>query len=411
MSQPLITLASCFDPEFEGVKFDAKLMQRLYRFQISFLNKNEEHLAFFGSNLIGVHVVSWRTSDTLRFFHDVLQVDYQKLEKRVRTATTIVHEYAISGDILNLTLMYLIHRILTATGLKPKEQERGAYDTALIFFYRCIVIRQDEWFHFPADPKVAQAAYANLTNQFLIKKLGSWKAVMEYRAKELLADVEKPGHRRALMVFQNDLAVVYAISDSENRIRDMYKNYYSVFNDMHEQGTKIGSSSSTQVDLEGVEQLKEKVKSTEHYVNVIRQVIADRPDFLHYELISVVLDLNKNTSQRMLVATLSWLSDEYNKPKHHAQIDEFIRLVIVHSFHLLREFNLATYRDYPTILVQLKNLYLSTRSSDADLIRIRKLGESLIKAANGRTNSSLAMATRTAVILYLTIRALTAGKV
>jgi len=322
-----------------------------------------------------------------------------------------VHEYAISGDILNLTLMYLIHRILTSTTLKPKEQERGAYDAALIFFYRCIVIRQDEWFHFPADPKVAQAAYAHLTNQFLIKKLGSWKAVMEYRAKEFLANTEKPGHRRALILFKDDLAVVYAISDSENRIRDMYKNYYSVFNEMHERGTKIGSRSATQVDLEGVEQLKEKLKSTEHYVNVIRQAISNQPDFLHYELIDVILDLNKNTSHRMLVATLSWFSEQYNAPKHHAHIDEFIRLVIVHSFHLLRDFNLTTYRDYPTLLVQLKNLYLSTRSSDADLIRIRKLGESLIKSANGKVNSSLAMATRTAVILYITMRALKAGKV
>lgn len=51
---------------------------------------------------------------------------------------------------------------------------------------------------------------------------------MEYRAKEF---VDPNGlHLKTLTLFTDDADVTYAISDGENRIRDLYKNYYVVFN-------------------------------------------------------------------------------------------------------------------------------------------------------------------------------------
>ena len=129
--------------------------------------------------------------------------------------------------------------------------------------------------------------------------------------------------------------------------------------------------------------------------------------FVKPELVGVVIDINANTSSRMLTHTLTWISEKYNDPLWHNRIDQFLRLVVVHSFHLLNETGANELKDYPTILTTLKNLYLSTRSSDKELLEIRKEGEAIIKAANGRTNNSLGMATRTATILYVTLRALT----
>lgn len=400
----MITLLDVFDKAFEEVVIDKRLIDAIYKYQTEFLNRNSEHLAFFGSNLIGVHAIRFRTSDTLKFYNEVLDVDYAVLEKEVRTVTTIIHEFKISGDIMNLTMMYLIHRILGASKLSDAQRKRGIYDMALVFFYRCIAIRQSEYFHFPADPKIAQAAYASLSNKFLIKQLGNWKAVMEYRAKDLTDP--KGLHYKALVTFTDDQHIVYAINDSENRIRDLYKNYYVAFNDAYKEGNRINSTSSTMVDVEGVEKLREKTKSTEQYVSYIRTAILDKHGFVRPELIEVIVNINTNTSARMLNATLCWLSDSYNDPKWHGKIDEFLRLVIIHSFHLLSEVDAQHSRDYPTLLMTLKNLYLSTRSSDTELMKIRKLGDELIKAANGKVNNSLAVSTRTAIILYTTLRAI-----
>lgn len=403
--RPVVTLADVFDEHFKDVPMDRGMADRIYRFQIAFLNRDAEHLAFFGSNLIGVHVIRWRIgTDTPKFFHDVCKVDFAALERDILKVTTIVHEFKISSDLVNLTLMYLIHRLLTSPSLNQSQRERGAYDTALIFFYRCIAIRQSDYFHFPADPKLAAAAAAALTRKFLIKQLGSWRAVMEYRAKDL---TNKEGlHYKALVAFTNDDLIAYAISDSENRIRELYKAYYAVFEQTRASGSRIGASSSTVVDVEGVEKLKEKVRSVEQYINYTRQAIVDKHSFVKPELIKVITDINTNTSQRILTATLTWLSDNYNNPKWHKEIDDWLSTIIVHSFHLLENLKESETRDYPTLLVNLKNLYLSTRSVDQELSKIRKQGDKLIKAANGRVNTSLAMATRTSTILYVTLRAL-----
>jgi hypothetical protein len=62
------------------------------------------------------------------------------------------------------------------------------------------------------------------------------------------------------------------------------------------------------------------------------------------------------------------------------------------------------------LMVTLKNLYLSTRSTDPELLKIRKLGQELVKASAGKVNSSLEMATRSSLILYITLRAFVLSK-
>lgn len=401
----MITLDDVFSRHFEGIAIDKRLADAVYRYHVAFLNRDREHLAFFGSNLIGVHSIRFRVADTLKFYNDVLDIDYHRLEKDIRTVTTIVHEYKISSDPLNLTLMYLIHRFLTSPKLSETQRKRAAYDTALVFFYRCIAIRQSDYFHFPADPKVAQAAYAELSSKFLIKKVGTWKGVMEYRAKELL-DPSTSIHLKGLISFTDDGAVTYAISDSENRIKDMYKNYCKVFHKSYSEGNRFQSTAGTQIDVDGVEQLKEKVKSTEQYVAYMRNVVLDKNSFVKPELIKIITEINSNTSQRIVTSSLSWLSDKCSDPKWNKKIDEWVTSVVVQSFYFVRESDLRDSRDLAHLLTQLKNLYLSTRSTDPDLLAIRKLGDELIKAANGSVNKSLAMATRTAMILYITLRAL-----
>lgn len=182
----MITLKEVLDDQFKDVVFDKRLMDAIYRYQVEFLNRNSEHLAFFGSNLIGVHAIRFRVADTLKFYKDVVDVDYLELERALKKVTTISQEFKIISDAFNLTMMYMVHRLATSPKLTDTQKKRAIYDMALVFFYRCIAVRQSDYFHFPADPKIAQAAYAKLSNKFLIKKVGTWRAVMEYRAKELV---------------------------------------------------------------------------------------------------------------------------------------------------------------------------------------------------------------------------------
>lgn len=401
-----ITLAEVFDRHFQGVKFDNKLAAAVYKFQIGYVNSNSEHLQFFGGNLLGVQVIRFKDSDVLHFVEDIFNVDYVTLVEDIREVTTIDHDFKVSGDIFNLTTMYVIHRFLTEPALAKSVRDTAAYNVSLIFFYRCISALMNYYFRYPADEKIAQKAYANLSNKFLIKRLGSWIKVMEYRAKDM---IDPNGlHRKTLEKFNDDSKVVYVLSDSQGRIRDLIKNYYAEFINVHTEGESIGISSSTIIGADGEESFKEKTKSADSYIAYARQLITDKRAFVRDDLIGVIARLNSNSSFRMIKHTVTWICDQYGNQKEHRTIDEFLGLVITQTMHLI-EYNIAPTRrrDYAYVLNTLKNLYLSTRSVDPELEKIRDMGESIVLKANGKMSDSLKMATRTSIILYLSLRIMT----
>lgn len=402
-----ITLSEVFDEHFKNTKFNSKLAKNIYQFQIGYVNRNQEHMEFFGGNLLGVQVVRFKDSDLSMFFNDTIDIDYVSLERDLSKVTTINHEFKISSDTLNLTCIYMIHRFFTSPLISDKERERAVYDVALVFFYRCIAALISDRFRYPADPKIAQAAYAALSQKFLIKKLGSWNKVMDYRAKDL---VLKNGlHYKKLVSFNNDQDIVYVINDAQGRVRDIIKGYYNEFKKTHSEGLGIATTSSVFLDIEGEETTKDKIGSTESRIAYIKSIISDKNSFVKDDLVAVISKINTNTSFRMMKMTLEWLSDNYNSEKYHKDIDDFLVKIIIHSFHLIQyNLNTANLRDYPRILLGLKNLYLSTRSTDEDLMEIRDIGERLIKnSTKDDLSNSLIMSTRTSIILYITFRTLT----
>lgn len=400
-----LTLKEVFDTEFDGVVFDKKIAHALYQYQFAFINRNSDHLEFFGGNLLGVQVIRFKDADVNRFFNEVLDVDYMALTQAVRQVTTIDHSFKVSGDVLNLTLMYVMHRLYTTPHLTDQLKDTAAYNAALIFFYRCICALMSDWFRYPADERIAQKAYANLSNKYLIKSLGSWIKVMEYRAKDLIS--KKGLHRAGLTKFTDDYAVVYAINDSQGRIRDLVKNYYAEFKQVHTDGESIGHSSSTVIDMDGEESVREKTKSVESYVIYVQNLIIDPAGWVRDDMISVIVEINTNTSVRMVKGLVTWLGEKYHDPEFHRLIDRFLQLVITQTMHLVEYSIVPTQRkNLPHVLQSLKNLYLSTRSTDPDLLEIRQIGEKLVTKCNGKLSKSLMMSTRLSLILYISLRAL-----
>jgi hypothetical protein len=402
----IVTLAEVFDVYFKRTVFDNKLAKKIYSYQLAYVNSNREHLEFFGGNLLGVHVVRFKDSDVLRFYNDVLDVDFIELSEALKKVTNVNQDYIVSSDVFNLTIMYLLHKYMTSAVINDNHRSRAVYDVAILFFYRTIAALISHRFRYPADPKIAQMAYANLSNKYLIKKLGTWHKVMDYRANDL---VRKDGlHYKNLVTFNNDLSIVYAINDSQSRIRDLVKNYYGEFKKVHASGSKVSVTSSVYTDIEGNEKIKEKTMSVESHVNYIRTILMDEHSFIKDDLVNIITKINTNSSSRIIKSVLRWLSNNYNNSKHSKEIDEFINILVIHSFYLISN-NLTSVniRDYPNILVGLKNLYLSSRSTDKELLRIRDLGSKLImESQDTKISEPLTLATRTSILLYIMLRVL-----
>ena len=400
------SLADVFDRHFEHVKFDKSLARGVYEYQLFIATKNQDHIQFFGSALLGVQTLRLLPREILRFFDRTIGVDYSSLERDIRKLDTIYQENSITADIFNLTLMYMIHRFYQTPHLTDKMRLRGAFDVAMIFCYRTVIALTNNYFHYNADPKVAQAAYANMSNKNLIKTLGSWKKLCEYRA-EAMVDPNGLNYER-LSMFNDDLVITGVISDSQGRFKDVFRIYYDEFDRVHSSGESIGVNTATIVDADGDVVLREKTKGTESLINYARSILNDPHGFIDHDLITVAADMSSNSSYSKIKSVLEWMAHAYTDPKWNKKIDKFVVDVIVQScYYIDKNVPINKRRDWSFILKTLKDLFLSTRSMDPSLLSIREQGAELIVSQNKGISDSLMTATRTAVILYIMLRVMT----
>lgn len=134
--------------------------------------------------------------------------------------------------------------------------------------------------------------------------------------------------------------------------------------------------------------------------------MSDKNSFIKAELIQVIVKVMFTMQERGFKLVLEWMSDNINtKP----QVEEFVRLVLVHSFNYLAEHGsvLKNTKDLSGMLSKLKGIYNSSRSSDAELLKLRYLGTKLIGESIGKTNEQTVAAIRTGIMLYICLRAYT----
>lgn len=397
-----ITLLEVFDKYFKDTVFNNKLVSDVFRYRLDYLNSKKGYLEFFGGNLLGTVPIHFTDSFILKFFDEVLQIDFYGLSESLKKVEDINQDFKISSDVFNLTLMYVIHSFMIDKGLSEKKKEQGMYNIALLFYYRSLAALISNGFKYTADPSIVQAAYASLNNKFLIKKLGSWNKVMDYRANAL---IDKSSiHYKNLLTFKEDLSIVYAINDSQGRIRDAFKGYYSSIVNIKDEGLSIAKTSSSMLDIDGEEVLKDKTGSVDSYITYIETILSDRDSFIKKDLVDIVSQVNSNTTSKAVEQVL----DKIHENSSDEIVVEFIKLTIIHGFYLLdTSLNKVNRKDYAAVLISLKGAYMSSRSNDKDLLRLRKLGDKLMKNFTPKNSGKgLISSTRTSVLLYIMLRVL-----
>lgn len=402
----MITLEQVFEEQIPNFKFDLQIAKEIYKFQTSFVTKNDEHLAFFGGHLTGVQRVVFSPSDFNNWFN-ICDVDAIDLQAKLYEADAVNPKFKVSSNVFNLLNMWLIHKCLTSPYLNPKQKERTCLDIALVYNYACLTSLLNRYFQYPADPKIAEAAYNRLSYKFMLKKLGNWQEVMLYRAE----DLAKPAglHYETLKIFKNDLRVTEAVADSQGRVRDLLKNIYAEFLKAHKAGDKIRVTSSTENNMEGDEVLADKTHGLESYIDYALTVINDPASFIKQELIDIILNVLPTLNINKFSYVLNYITGDLN-PTEHRKVIDLVRLTLVHSFTYLTEHsNLGTHtKDLSRLLSGLKNAYTSSRNADIEIEEMRANGELLVRESlDTRTSEQQISALRTGLFLYINLRTYT----
>ena len=403
------TIKSIFDEHLAKLRFDQALATHIYRFQVAFVHKNEDHMDFFGGNLLGCHRVTFMMRD-FNLFWETLGVDPEPIKRDISEIyfdnNKPLTDFEIASDIFNLTIHYLAHRFVGSKVLAKDKIERVLVDLGLIFNYRTIANFITKWFTYPVDEKTAQAVHANLSARYLIKRFNTWQEVFSYRASEMFGP--KGLYREYIKNFDDDMSTVKMINDNFNRIKDLVKNIYSVLEVTNANNERIQTSSKMITDVEGEVVIKDQINHMAIYLGYMQTVVPERNSFIKNELISIITKVMFTMQVNGFIKSLEWISEHYTR-KDHSDAESVVRLSLLESFKFLSELgdvSRAT-RDLSVMLKDLKGCYTSSRSTDKELMELRDITTKVIVKATGKSNEQTLAAIRTGVFLYICLRAYT----
>lgn len=398
------SIKAVFESLLGSLVIDSRFAKQLHLYQLNFVNKNEDHIAFFGGNLMGVNPIRFTQSDRDNWFDDIVQCQEWELEARLRDLPTIHEDRKVTSDTMNLSCAYLMHAIYNSK-LSHSEKETALIDVMLVMQYKFLTSLLFPRFRYPAPKEIAEATYAQLSNKFAIRRLGSWGAVLKARAEDTISD--SGIHLSTIKSMDQDEGVTYLISDTQSRIRDMVKNIYDVHVRVDKQGVKIASTSSL-IEHDGEQILKDKTKSLLVYSRYLKTVVADKYSFIRDDLCQVIERTMPTMPPRLFRQTLEWMSDNYQRTGTD-QIDSIINDALTHSFGYMapEKASMRNTADLPGLITKLKGAYGSSRSTDPILFQLRERTEKMVRLATHNRNDGIVSSVRTAVLLYIVVRALT----
>lgn len=413
MSTPPPNVKSMFEEATKHLVIDRKFITAIQKYRQTFANKNEDHIAFFGGHLMGVQDVRFTKYDRSEWLIEILDIDDISLQADLITLNTLVPDpnniRHVSTDVMNLSCLYIVHAIYNAKGLTDKEKHHGMIDTLLILEYKFITSILTYWFPNRADMAVAVATYARLPKKFKLKELGSWGALLDYRA-EATIDAQSPHTKnKTYQLFDDDYDIIYMVNDMQGRIKGYLKNIRDVFTIVSRDPTaSMKSTSNTSLNMDGEVIVKSTKNKYATYRRYIGDVITDLNSFVIPELTEIVASCMPKLPLKNMVQCLTYMSEHSSRKKGDPNVSKLVDLTLEHLFdYIATNANTINPKDIPGLLTKLSNLYKASRANNDLLLQMREVGEKVVRKAVKTKNDNLVSSIRTGVLLYIVARTIT----
>jgi hypothetical protein len=367
------------------------------------MNRNEDHLNFFSGNLLGVYPIRFVTSDRIRWYEEVLEVDEHVIKEGIKKVAYLDPEWVRANDGINLSTIWLMYQIHSAKTISTKEREQCLIDIVLYLQYKFLSSIMAHYFPYPADQAVAMATYEALSRKFEIKQFGSWQGLLEHRS-ELITNSTSI-HHTTYTTLRDDSAIVYMISDIQQRLREIVKKYRAIFQKIKDENLRIVSTSTT-FEIDGERELIERGRDYTDYTRYLKDIIGDVPTFIRKELVDIIADAMHTMSIDHLYQVLRYCSNN-SGTRGDSNIEKLIEETLLHAYQYLTDNNgvMANPSDLAGLISKFKNLYAASRMSNPQLIRMRDLGDKIVKKGVISRNTAALASVRTGLQLYLILRA------
>lgn len=401
------TVGGAFEEACPGLVVDKRLAKLVENYAYQFANKNQDHIAFFGGTLLGVHVVRFRPEDRTRWFDEVLECDDLALEDEIMKNPYMVEGRHVSTDVMNLSCFWLCHKFFTSNRLSQSEKEEAMMNTMMVLQYKYITSLMAHYFPYQADEQIAQATYARLSKKFGLKIHGSWRALLIQRSKDIL--IRGGLHYKTYTEFRDDNAIVKMVNDTQGRVRDIVKNIRDVFSEVQKDPKGlIRADSSTSVNMDGEVQVKSLKRSYTTYRRYISDVITDKRSFIRDELVHIVSTVMPAAPKSLFEEALTYTSLNAGI-RGDKDVAILLDNTLTHAFDYISSNRdvIGNVNDIAGMLMKFRGLYTSSRTQDPMVLVMRETAERIVKRSVRSKNPAVVAAIRTSMLMYILVRTLT----
>lgn len=404
------TMREVMDEHFKDVKFDVALCKRIIDFSVRFMNRNEDHSAFFGGVLMGVNPVYFYDTDRELWFDDVLKVDEDLLQHDFQNAEGVdPKNQKVASDVMNYTPGYITMRLMKENHIPLKTRHEACRHAFQVLHYKYITSLLVRRFKYAARREVAEAAFAALNYKFDIKTIGSWGKLVKNRAEGIISDdsiyhdvlTEKPG-------VDYDYWTRRIVTDTQTRIRELINKYYSVYIATLNAGLMIRTTSDVMINTDGEMALRDKVTGYRSYLTYMHSVCTSKDNLIKPDLLPVISSAMHTMPEPMLVTSLEFLARNFNQPRSK-DLTKFVDESLLYCFEYMQSIKQSVQRqnDLKELVTRLRLLLMAPKSSDPRVLIMRDMGDQIVKNATNSRHAGQIAATRTGLILYVVLRAMT----
>lgn len=397
------TLKELFDHYFEHVDFDKRFCEKIYKFLIGFLSKNDDHVNFFGGNLIGVYRVRWNYSDSDTWWDDIFDIDETLLKRDLDRLDVIVPDRIVSSDALNHAFIYTLHRIHESNKINDTLREETKIRLMTIMNMRFLTSLLARYYPYGADPGVAERVYNRLSKRYDLKVYGNWGKMLYMRSENYVSPQGR--YYKTYTEYVNDPEILIMITDAQGRIRETVKEITALFHKTLQEDAKILSNSST-ISIDGTKLLKDLQRQSSIYTRYIKQVIVSKDSYKKDALESIVYKAVPSLTPDFYDKLTNTFLERFTDKKQGKILNELVDTILTFSFDFLKS-NDIKLNDLPGITYRLKHVYMSGRVKDEDLEKARSLYEKLVEMTDKKMKNTPTIPERCAFMLYLVLRTLT----
>lgn len=402
MSTPLKTI---FDEAYNGQTFDINLLKRINRYVGDLMNRNEEHVMFFGSSLTGVYDLRFKTTDRNEWFIDIKDIDEFELRKRILNESVFDPTWVRANDAFNLDCLYTMHRFLNSN-LTDSQKQTAVEATGMALNIKLLGSIMAAYFPYKCDERIAQEVYARLSRKFHIKKYGSWKALLENRSHDIAYSGTKSSWFKVLKDFNDDEQIAQCISDIQGRLRSMIKYVWSVLEQVKADDAKFSRTNAT-VEIEGDKVIQSLKRDSDKFLRYGQEIVLDRHTFIKPEICAVVDAEMRNMSQKLLIDLLEHVV--YCANRKEKRIEELVNAAIQHTINTINDDRTASRNmsDISWLMNKEKLLFMASKTNDPLVFDARKLAEKLVREACKTKNATMIASLKTGLIIYIIARTFT----